>query len=444
MPNSDKAVNWERLGQIVGVIAAIAGWMVIVGGARMWARLHNAHIPTTQTLAVLPRQLLIVEGFQTLLAPLLIGGGVALLAYYSWPRRVGGSWTPKRGVWFPRPTTSGVPSGEPWLARPLLGGKMVIAKIDRHGWLVVAGAAAFALLIGILTLALLQVNWLWPIVGVAVGAAFATFAVLGRRIPQGVKKFLLVAALAVPLVGVLVAVLRDVRAPYAVAVLLVTVAASWLTVGALVDATRARAAITLFAAFLLWAGAVSFLRELGLGDRTAEFQIAIVTRQNLPPLCGLYLGGAGGDVYVASEKDRRYSVDLVPKTEVVALSFTQGSQQACTAALRTAQVSQSSLFALDEVVPDARGFSFPIGGGTQKEEYKLSFVASFRPSASERVPAGHLRQRPSPRSRACSGSSPCLWLRSARSSSGALPCWSLRASPARPSRAARRQRTRCA
>lgn len=54
-------------------------------GGRVWARLHAADIPATQTLAVLPRDLLLVEGLQTLLAPLLIGALGALLVYYSWP-----------------------------------------------------------------------------------------------------------------------------------------------------------------------------------------------------------------------------------------------------------------------------------------------------------------------------------------------------------------------
>lgn len=394
MRDSDKAINWERLGQIIGVIAAVAGWIAVVGGARMWARLHNAHIPTTQTLAVLPRQLLIVEGFQTLVAPLLIGGGVALLAYYSWPQgeAVGGSWTPTGGVWFPGAMRSDAPSGERSLARPLVGWKWIVKQTDRDWRLVAVGVAAVALLIGILTLTLLQVHFLWPLVAIVVGAAFAAAAALSGKWPKEkalsvrwpkAKGWLLVAAVAAPLVAAVVAVLSDVHVLCSVAVLLVTVGAIWLTVGALVDATRAQGAITLFAAFLLWAGAVSFLRELGLKHPMAEFQYAVVTRTNLPPLCGLYLGGAGGDVYVASNKGP-HTVYLVPKNDVVTLSFSQTSRT-CPAVLQPSRVSQLSLFALDEVVPDAHGFSFPIGGGPEKETYNLSFVASFRSPASGRV-----------------------------------------------------------
>src|SRR4051794_10891233 len=78
-------INWDTIVQVVGAGAAIAAWIAVVGGGRVWARLHAAEIPATQTLAVLPRQLLLVEGLQTLLAPLLIGAVAALLVYYSWP-----------------------------------------------------------------------------------------------------------------------------------------------------------------------------------------------------------------------------------------------------------------------------------------------------------------------------------------------------------------------
>lgn len=79
--------DWTVLGQIVGVIAAVAGWVAVVGGAREWARLHAAHIPATQTLAGLPKPLLAVEGLQTLLLPLLIGGITAVFVYYTWPEK---------------------------------------------------------------------------------------------------------------------------------------------------------------------------------------------------------------------------------------------------------------------------------------------------------------------------------------------------------------------
>jgi hypothetical protein len=73
--------------EILGLGTALAAWIVVVGGGRVWARLDAAHLPTTQTLANLPKQLFIVEGLQTLLVPILLGATIALFAYYSRSRQ---------------------------------------------------------------------------------------------------------------------------------------------------------------------------------------------------------------------------------------------------------------------------------------------------------------------------------------------------------------------
>jgi hypothetical protein len=43
-------INWDVVTRVIGAVAAVAGWMAVVGGAREWARLHNAGIPSIQTL----------------------------------------------------------------------------------------------------------------------------------------------------------------------------------------------------------------------------------------------------------------------------------------------------------------------------------------------------------------------------------------------------------
>jgi hypothetical protein len=48
-------VRWDLLLQVVGAGAAIAAWIAVVGGARVWAKMYAADIPATQTLSVLPR-----------------------------------------------------------------------------------------------------------------------------------------------------------------------------------------------------------------------------------------------------------------------------------------------------------------------------------------------------------------------------------------------------
>src|SRR5438132_740877 len=81
-PRGFRSIPWESIAQFLGAGVAIGAWVAVVGGARVWARLHAAKVPATQTLALLPRQLLIVEGFQALLVPLLIGGALAAIAYF--------------------------------------------------------------------------------------------------------------------------------------------------------------------------------------------------------------------------------------------------------------------------------------------------------------------------------------------------------------------------
>jgi hypothetical protein len=381
--------------------------MAVVGGAREWARLHNAGIPSTQTLTVLPRQLLIVEGFQTLLFPLLIGGSVALLVYYSWPWREGekerltrdeilkrevdvarrrkeeearrreeeekekrkkkqqqtgqraasnpdqgaGSGTPPPQEPDPTPpaeqqpdatgTTAGSQTGKHGnpLAplRFLLG---VVRDTDDLEVAIIAGGITIALVI--LTLALVGVDWLFPGIGTAIGlvsllAFFATRARWARAIrarwarsrwarsrwarairARWARNLCLCVAMAAPVLGVLVAVILRVSIGYALAIAATTVAIAWVTLGALLSRSRAGVAITLFAAFLLWAGTVSFLGDLGA--QNPKLDIAIVMRNDAPTLEGFYLGGAGGDVYIASETRPR-TVTLIKQDDVAELSF---------------------------------------------------------------------------------------------------------------------------
>jgi hypothetical protein len=79
----DGGVPWEPITQVLGAGAALAAWIAVVGGGRVWAKLHASDIPATQTLSVLPRQLLIVEGLQTLFVPVVLGAGLAALVYFS-------------------------------------------------------------------------------------------------------------------------------------------------------------------------------------------------------------------------------------------------------------------------------------------------------------------------------------------------------------------------
>lgn len=79
-------IPWELIGQVLGVVAGLAAWVAVVGGARMWARLESADIPALPTLAQLDEGAFVVEGLHTLLLPVLLGGVTALLLYFSRPK----------------------------------------------------------------------------------------------------------------------------------------------------------------------------------------------------------------------------------------------------------------------------------------------------------------------------------------------------------------------
>jgi hypothetical protein len=87
-----RPIDWGLVVEVVGLGAALAAWVAVVGGGRVWARLEAANVPALPTLAGLGQEWFIVEGLQTLFLPLLLGGIVALIAYYSAPleRRAGG------------------------------------------------------------------------------------------------------------------------------------------------------------------------------------------------------------------------------------------------------------------------------------------------------------------------------------------------------------------
>jgi outer membrane protein OmpA-like peptidoglycan-associated protein len=75
--------RWTLAVQVLGAGAGIAAWVIVVGGARMWARLMAIDAPASQTVTVLPKELLVAEGVRTLIVPLLLGGAIAILTYLS-------------------------------------------------------------------------------------------------------------------------------------------------------------------------------------------------------------------------------------------------------------------------------------------------------------------------------------------------------------------------
>jgi uncharacterized protein YjbI with pentapeptide repeats len=74
---------WDTISsllQIVGAGAAFVAWVVVVGGAIVWARLQAAELPRpTRTVTLLPREALLAEGIRALTTVVLVGTAVALV-----------------------------------------------------------------------------------------------------------------------------------------------------------------------------------------------------------------------------------------------------------------------------------------------------------------------------------------------------------------------------
>jgi hypothetical protein len=76
--------DWKPVVKVVGAVVAGAAWIQFVGGAVLWMRLEAIGLPATQTVVVLPRELLFATGIRVLLFP-LIAATVALLTLMLWP-----------------------------------------------------------------------------------------------------------------------------------------------------------------------------------------------------------------------------------------------------------------------------------------------------------------------------------------------------------------------
>jgi hypothetical protein len=64
--------------QVLGASAGIVGFLTFVGGTLLWLRFSELHLPADQSVARLPKELLLVAGAHALLGPILIGLAVLL------------------------------------------------------------------------------------------------------------------------------------------------------------------------------------------------------------------------------------------------------------------------------------------------------------------------------------------------------------------------------
>lgn len=74
-------LQWETLLGIVGAAAALGLWINVVGGAVLWTRFHEADLPATHIVGLVPNTTLIGLGLQALALPLLVAV-VAVSVFY--------------------------------------------------------------------------------------------------------------------------------------------------------------------------------------------------------------------------------------------------------------------------------------------------------------------------------------------------------------------------
>jgi hypothetical protein len=268
-------IPWDLVLQAIGAVAALTAFLAVVGGARVWARLHAANIPETQTLAGLPKDLYVVEGLQTLLVPLLLGAIVALLLYMSRPLGdpVSGS-----------PAAVGSPAApslaEPdvvlyWLKRrrPV---RVVSDFAGRYGTTAVL-ALAGAITVGVVPIVVMLAGGDLGLLALLVGVAAlvviaATFGFkLGPRVALAIFGFLVIAA-------IFYALWLVVEFWFVFGLLGITLLAGWLTLGLVAEKPPLTATLSLFAALAAWSGALLFTATAGARD--PELQQAQVHLDN--------------------------------------------------------------------------------------------------------------------------------------------------------------------
>lgn len=301
--------DWELLLQVVGLGAALGAWVAVVGGATVWARLANAGLPALPTLAGVGREWMLVEGFRTLLVPVLLGALVSLLVYYTWQPHVVG-----RGTGAP-PTEDDdepAPSRFPPVRAVLAGARTL------GGWQLTVLAALGAVLALLTLLAIARVNP-WLVAG-AVLAGLVPLLLIRSAPPLWAA----IASAAVVGVGLAVALMLAVGG-WAWFMLGVTLVAVWVALGAMVGKSARGLAVTVFVVIVGWSGALGYARELG--DRSPETYPAVAVLTDGSRVTGDLMGRSTSHLFldvhadVMGDVDTSGAVEVLPEEQVERLWY---------------------------------------------------------------------------------------------------------------------------
>src|SRR5918992_79410 len=74
-PHGNVIENWlNRASVVAGYLAALGGFVYLVGGVVMWLRFRTADLPPDQGVALMSKEQLFVVGLRLMILPLLVAG----------------------------------------------------------------------------------------------------------------------------------------------------------------------------------------------------------------------------------------------------------------------------------------------------------------------------------------------------------------------------------
>lgn len=80
--NGKPTFDLTALATALGFASSLAAWIIVVGGMRVWARFHAAHISASRAVALQPHAYLIAEGLGFLAIPLIFAAVSAVVLYF--------------------------------------------------------------------------------------------------------------------------------------------------------------------------------------------------------------------------------------------------------------------------------------------------------------------------------------------------------------------------
>lgn len=299
-------IGLSGLLEIVAAGAAITGWVAVVGGAHMWARLEAAHFSPSPSVAFQPREALLVEGLRTLLFPLLAAAFIAFLGWYTWSPPAPDA-PPEEDFetafrewlhteegryetalwWAERPPGTG--------GNPLPDLRSIYAKrfVDPPG--TAPGDDVKAV-------------------------RFRNARAVGGFLMQSTEFFVGAVILLVAAAIYIFAKYDGLSILWALMVAIAAVTAGFFAVPR--SQTQRGRALVLFAIVLLSVGAANIL--LASGKKHPTFDLALVVRKEHTDLAGFFVARNDGDVFLAQKLEgdgRKFRVVMIPKDDIQSFSY---------------------------------------------------------------------------------------------------------------------------